>query len=206
MKPTAWLIFVALAIPVLGGCNAGSHRRETVREKTSEPNSLQLRSSDFSSANAIPAQFTCDGANISPALSWNAPPAATKSFALIMYDQNTPEPLTHWQVFNLPPDTRSLPQGVGTKAQLPQGAEQTVNGHNKIGYAGPCPPQQGPTHHYVFQLYALDTTLKLPQNTDQQNLRSAMKGHILAEGKFIATYHHNSQLPPAKQNPSNRTK
>lgn len=189
MKSALWMIFSAFTLTVLAGCH-------NTRAGTA-PNALQLRSSTFSSVDAIPSQFTCDGADVSPVLSWNAPPTGAKSFALIVYDQSTPASFTHWQIYNLPLDTRSLPQGIPAGAQLPNGARQTVNSFDKIGYGGPCPPRQGSAHNYVFQLYALDTTLNLPADTDQQQLRSAMKGHILAEGRLISTYRRQPRpLPP----------
>jgi phosphatidylethanolamine-binding protein (PEBP) family uncharacterized protein len=51
---------------------------------------FQLKSSAFSNGGTIPQKFTCDGADVSPALSWNDPPTGTKAFALIMDDPDAP--------------------------------------------------------------------------------------------------------------------
>lgn len=181
MKLLLWILFALMALPVLAGCRS-------TREKVTAPNSLGLRSTAFSIVDNIPKQFTCDGADVSPALSWHAAPAGTKSLALIVYDQSTASSFTHWQIYNLPPDTRSLPRGVSSEEQLPNGARQTANSFNKPGYGGPCPPHGNAAHQYVFELYALDTMLHLPQNADQQQLRDAMQGHILSEGRITSSY------------------
>ena len=58
---------------------------------------LVLKSPDFISGGTIPRQFTCDGTDISPALEWNHPPAATQSFALIADDPDAPVGTwVHW--------------------------------------------------------------------------------------------------------------
>jgi phosphatidylethanolamine-binding protein (PEBP) family uncharacterized protein len=51
---------------------------------------LELKSPDFTAGGYIPKQFTCEGADISPALNWDAPPAATQSFVLIADDPDAP--------------------------------------------------------------------------------------------------------------------
>ncbi len=61
------------------------------------------------------------------------------------------------------------------------------NSFGKRGYGGPCPPSG--THHYQFTLSALDTVLKLTGSPGVDQLRAAMKGHVLAEASLTATYH-----------------
>src|SRR6202008_732582 len=82
------------------------------------PITLQLKSSDFASGEKIPKQFTCEGADISPALSWNDPPSGTKSFALIVDDPDAPVgDWVHWVVYNLPVTLRALPQNFAKTEQ-----------------------------------------------------------------------------------------
>jgi Raf kinase inhibitor-like YbhB/YbcL family protein len=135
----------------------------------------------------IPARFTCDGANISPALSWATPPAATKSFALILDDPDLRPAFAHWVLYNLPASSRSLPEGVPPGEALADGARQGQNDFGKVGYGGPCPPDQS-THHYAFRLYALDSRLELPEGATKQQVVDAFKGHIVAHGRLTASY------------------
>src|SRR6516162_5206322 len=89
---------------------------------------LKLQSSDFASGGMIPKQFTCDGADSSPALEWADPPGGTKSFALVVDDPDAPVGTwVHWVVFDLPPTLRSLPQAVPKKEQLADGSRQGQN-------------------------------------------------------------------------------
>src|SRR5258708_7374680 len=102
---------------------------------------MRLSSTAFQDGAAIPKQFTCDGADVSPALSWQDAPAETKSFALICDDPDAPRGTwVHWVLFNVPASVHGLPQGVPAQSTLPAGEKQGTNDFRKIGYGGPCPP------------------------------------------------------------------
>jgi hypothetical protein len=149
---------------------------------------MHLTSTSFQDGSRIPKQFTCSGANISPQLSWNAPPAATVSLALIVTDPDAPRGTwVHWVLYNLPAGTRALPEGLPALDQLPDGALQGRNDFGEIGYGGPCPPPGSP-HHYIFTLYALDAKLNLPVGATRAQAEAAMQGHILASGKLIGLF------------------
>jgi Raf kinase inhibitor-like YbhB/YbcL family protein len=135
----------------------------------------------------FPSQYTCDGADTSPQLSWPAPPAGTKSFALVMADPDAPGgTFVHWVLYDIPADARELPAAVPKQAQLADNSRQGKNDFGKSGYGGPCPP--GGTHHYVFSLYALDITLGLAPGATRSQVESAIKGHILAHGELVGLY------------------
>jgi Raf kinase inhibitor-like YbhB/YbcL family protein len=136
----------------------------------------------------IPDNFTCHGADISPQLAWNTPPTATVSFTLLVTDPDAPGgTFTHWVLYDLPATTRTLSEGMPSLSQMADGARQGRNDFGKIGYGGPCPPGSRP-HHYVFTLYALDAKLHLPAGASRAQVETAMRGHILAHGEFIALY------------------
>ncbi|MFZ0633509.1 MAG: YbhB/YbcL family Raf kinase inhibitor-like protein [Acidobacteriaceae bacterium] len=149
---------------------------------------LHLTSPSFSST--IPDRYaSCNGhSNISPALAWDAPPPATRSFALLLTDPDAPRgTFTHWLLWNLPPATRSLPESIPAQPQLPNAARQGRNDFGSIGYGGPCPPGRS-VHRYVFDLYALDTMLDLPPGASRPQLLRALQGHIVATGNLTARY------------------
>lgn len=149
---------------------------------------LNLTSPDFGSGATIPKKFTCDGEDLSPALQWKAPAAATQSFALIADDPDAPVGTwVHWVLFDLPPTLRSLPQNFPKDQQASDGSRQGMNDFDKIGYAGPCPPP-GKPHRYFFKLYALDTRLNLKPGATKKDVERAMQGHILARGEYLGRY------------------
>ncbi len=149
---------------------------------------MKVTSTAFREGASIPKQYTGDGADASPPLSWSGAPAAAKSLALICDDPDAPRGTwVHWVLFNLPPNTAELPEGVPSQATLPSGAKQGSNDFKKIGYGGPAPPK-GKPHRYFFKLYALDTMLDLPEGATKQDLEKAMKGHILGQGQLMGTY------------------
>lgn len=149
--------------------------------------SINLHSTSFP-GNYFPAAFTCRGANLSPALNWTAPPAATKSLTLVLYDLNTSSGgFVHWVLFDLPPSTTSLPESVPARPELSNGARQGRNDFGVVGYGGPCPPGHWP-HHYRFALFALDTKLDLPAGATRADVDAAMKGHVLARGALAEAF------------------
>jgi Raf kinase inhibitor-like YbhB/YbcL family protein len=151
---------------------------------------LQLKSSVFSNGGAIPPKFTCDGSDLSPALSWNDPPTGTKAFALIMDDPDAPAGTwVHWVLYDLPASLRELPEGVPKVKDLEIGARQGSNDFRRIGYGGPCPPR-GAVHRYSFRLYALDRPTQLPAGAAKGDLERAMKDHILAQSELVGRFQH----------------
>lgn len=149
--------------------------------------SMKLASTAFTDNSPIPVKFTCKGDDLSPALTWTDPPAGTKSFALIMDDPDAPMGTwVHWVLFNLPPTSRGLPEGVPTTPTLKEGGVQGLTSARGTGYHGPCPPSG--THRYFFKLYALDITLALDSTANKAALLEAMEGHILAESGLMGTF------------------
>jgi hypothetical protein len=148
---------------------------------------LALTSAAFGAEEAIPARHTCDGEDLSPPLAWGDPPAGTQSLALVMDDPGAPVGTwVHWVLFNLPAESRTLPEAVPPERALPDGGQHGQNSWRRPGYGGPCPPSG--THRYFFKLYALDIVLELEAGATKKALSQAMEGHILAEGQLMGTY------------------
>lgn len=152
------------------------------------PMAFSITSPSFTNGGDIAKKFTCDGADISPQLTWNEPPAGTKTFALLVDDPDAPAGnWNHWTMWNLPSSLRGLPEGVGKDAQLSDGSEQGENDFGKTGYNGPCPPK-GKPHRYYFKLFALGTNLELKAGAKKKGLEAAMEGHILAQAEWMGKY------------------
>jgi Raf kinase inhibitor-like YbhB/YbcL family protein len=167
-------ILVVVALP---GCRASNVKGGT----------MNLTSTSFQ-GNQIPAKFTCNGAGISPQLSWSEPPAGTASFTLIVTDPDAlGRTFVHWVIYDLPAEMRELLEGMPGLGQLTNGSRQGHNDFGEIGYGGPCPPGNS-AHHYHFALYALDAKLNLPTGAARAQVEAAMQGHILARGKLIGLY------------------
>jgi len=152
---------------------------------------LIIASSAFSMEGHIPSRFTCDGANVSPPLSWQGIPVACKSLVLIVDDPDAPDPAApkrtwvHWLLYNIPPFTEGLYEGAGA-GQLPVGTLEGLNDWQRNGYGGPCPPIG--RHRYYFKLYALDCLLPDLQNPPKAKLEKAIVGHILEEAVLMGSY------------------
>jgi len=156
--------------------------------KEAPPMPISLTSDAFEHEEPIPARFTCDGNGVSPALSWDEPPAATQSFALIMDDPDAPIGVfTHWVIYDIPKDARELPEAVENVERPSTGGTQGRNDSGRIGYSGPCPPGGDP-HHYRFELYALDGSLDLRPGASKQEVLDAMMGHSVTTTALAGTY------------------
>jgi Raf kinase inhibitor-like YbhB/YbcL family protein len=149
---------------------------------------MQLTSPDFSPNGPIPTVHTCEGPDRAPALAWAEPPAAGKSFVLIVDDPDAPDPAAprmtwvHWVIYNLPASARALAPG-GT---LPAGTLEGLNDWKRTGWRGPCPPIG--RHRYFFKLYALDTILPDLKRPSKAQVEKAMQGHVLARAELVGTY------------------
>ncbi len=149
---------------------------------------LTVLSAAFVMNAAIPTNYTCSGRDISPPLSWSAPPAGTQSIAILCDDPDAPVgDWVHWVIFNLPANTNSLPEAVPAKSQLPNGATQGMNDFGRGGYGGPCPPS-GKPHRYFFKVFALDTKLSLTSKASKKELLRAIEGHVVAKGELVGTF------------------
>ena len=151
--------------------------------------SVELKSDAFVNGQSIPAKYSCTGKNVSPALTWNDPPAGTQSFALIADDPDAPVGTwVHWVLFNIPADERSLPEDlpVTGKNVDPNAIYFGKNSSGNTRYDGPCPPSG--THRYYFKIYALDSLVDLLPGATKDELLKAMQGHILAQGELMGTF------------------
>ena len=152
---------------------------------------LTLTSQAFSNQGSIPAQYTCEGRNVSPPLSWSGVPRNTKSLALVVDDPDAPDPAapkttwTHWVVYNLPPIDGTLPEGAKA-ADLPHGTREGTNDWKRIGYGGPCPPIG--RHRYYFRLFALDLVLPDLGQPTRAKLLASLEGHVVVSYELIGTY------------------
>ena len=152
---------------------------------------FEITSNAFRNGSSVPKKFTCDGPDVSPALSWTGAPAKTKSFALIVDDPDAHDPRApkmtwvHWVIENIPADAHSLPEGAATRG-MPAGAIQGLNDWKRTGYGGPCPPIG--RHRYFHKLYALDTVLSGLDRPTKAQLLNALQGHVLAEAQLVGTY------------------
>ena len=152
---------------------------------------MLLESKAFTHGGEIPSKHTCEGDDISPALSWGDAPEGARTLALIVDDPDAPDPAApkmtwvHWVLYDIPPDTRGLPEGVSND-KLPPGTKNGVNDWKRTGYGGPCPPVG--RHRYFHKLYALDIALPNLKNPTKAELEKAMRGHVLDEATLMGTY------------------
>jgi Raf kinase inhibitor-like YbhB/YbcL family protein len=157
---------------------------------------LALQSGDFSPGAQMAAaqvydESGCHGANVSPGLSWDHPPPGTRSFALLMFDEDAPGGgWWHWAVFDIPAGVTSLRPGAGTPAKhlLPRGAIQVSNDWGFPGYGGPCPPP-GPPHRYRLTLFALRVAkLGLDAHASAAQVAAKVRADALAGAEIVGLY------------------
>ena len=150
-----------------------------------------ISSPAFPNQGEIPRKYTCDGENLSPPLEWSGVPEETRSLVLIVDDPDAPDPKApkmvwvHWVLYNLPPDSKGLPENA-TTSSLPPGTKEGLNDWTRTGYGGPCPPSG--RHRYFFKLYALDTVLPDLGEPKKKQLEMALHDHILKRAELIGTY------------------
>lgn len=157
--------------------------------------SLSITSGAFDNGSTVPGKYTCEGADISPPLTWSGVPDSARSLVLIVDDPDAPDPKApkmtwvHWVLYNIPPEAPGLVEGV-TSERLPAGALEGLNDWKRTGYGGPCPPIG--RHRYFHKLYALDTVLAGMNKPTKAQVEAAMQGHIIAEAQLMGTHQKSS--------------
>jgi Raf kinase inhibitor-like YbhB/YbcL family protein len=182
LRQTALLLTgTVLACPALGGCGFLGAKEIDTGTGTATT-SLTVRSSAFRDGAAVPREFSCRGAGISPPLSWSGVAADARSVALVVDDPDAPGgTFTHWVVFDIDPKATSVGAGA-----VPPGASQARNSAGHARYDGPCPPSG--THHYRFTVYVLRSPLTLPAGSALAQVLAAIRSKGIAKGTLTGTF------------------
>ena len=147
---------------------------------------LAIVSSAFDDGGTIPREYTCEGDDTSPPLSWSGVPSDARSLVLIVDDSDAPgRTAVHWILYNIPASVTGLAEtewGSG----LPDGVLEGHNDFDRTQYGGPCPPIG--RHRYFHKLFALDTTLPEMDEATKAQVEAAMQPHIIAEAALVGTY------------------
>ena len=157
---------------------------------------MRLMSNSFIDGGLIPLKYTQAGEQASPQLAWANAPMGTQSYVLHMHDMEgarnkTTDDQLHWLVWNIPAETRALPEGV-PMGDLKDGSHQTSATGNGV-YRGPGAPANGPYHHYVFEIFALDTKIDVPANPadpfdTRAKVLAAIQGHVLGKAVYLGFF------------------
>jgi Raf kinase inhibitor-like YbhB/YbcL family protein len=142
----------------------------------------------------MPRDYTPDGRNVSPPLTWTNVPSAATQLAVVCEDPDAgnPPPFVHWVIYNIPPTAKGVPEGVPIEPDAPMpleiaGAVQGTSGFRRAIYRGPAPPP-GKPHHYHFVVFALDANLSLKPGLTRAELLEATNGHVIGRGELVAIY------------------
>lgn len=142
---------------------------------------MKIETDAFQQGQPIPKKYTCQGEDISPALTFKDVPKGTKGFVLIVDDPDAPGgTFDHWLAWNISGDSKGIPEG----GRVPN---QGKNGFGDTRYRGPCPPP-GKPHRYFFKLFALKEKLNLPDGASKSQLEAALKEHLLAKAELMGTF------------------
>lgn len=179
----ASLLFTLVAATLGSPALAGSF---TVTSSTIRPNQTLGMDQVFNG-------FGCYGRNISPSITWQNPPAGTRSFAITAYDPDAPtgSGWWHWVVYNLPADVTGLPENAGLAdgSGLPAGAVQGRTDFGTPGYGGACPPPGDKPHRYVFTVHALKVEkLELPADASAALVGYMINANRLGKASVTARF------------------
>ena len=195
MSAARWLVFslfiLSLVAPLMAQAPAGQPGGAPAAP------AMTLTVTGFADGADIPVKFSqaapgaAPGEGTSPAIAWANVPEGTQSFVLNMRDLDVArnkgtDDQAHWVVWNIPAATTSLPEGVPKGSQRPDGSFQ-ISATGPV-YRGPGAGANGPRHHYMFEIYALDTKLDVQPTADafetRANVMKAMQGHVLGKAVY----------------------
>ena len=160
----------------------------------SPPQKITVGSLTLVADQTMPRDYTPDGRNVSPPLTWTNVPAGAKQLAVICEDPDAgnPPPFVHWVIYKIPATAKGVPEGIPIDPAAPMpaeiaGAVQGTSGFRRAIYRGPAPPP-GKPHHYHFVVDALDANLDLKPGLSRAELLEAIKGHVIGQGELVAIY------------------
>jgi len=158
------------------------------------PRTFIVESPTMATGQMMPREYSPDGRNVSPPLSWRGLPEGTRELVVICQDHGAgnPPPWVHWLVYNIPATATGLPEGIPFDASdaMPPGLQGAAQGNNGWGlamYRGPAPPA-GNLHHYDFAVFALDAELDLPSGLTRAEVLRAIEGHVIGRGNMVPIY------------------
>jgi Raf kinase inhibitor-like YbhB/YbcL family protein len=175
------IVILYIILVIFSNNFAQTNKQEIKMEK------INFTSSSFKNGELIPSKYTCDGKNISPALSWDKPNDGIKRYAIIVEDPDSPGgTFVHWVAYNIPSNIKNLPDDITPIKNIPDEVLLGTNSFGHIGYGGPCPPSG--THRYIFRIYGLSNAVHLEAGAEKGELMRAMQKYIIAEGELIGKY------------------
>jgi len=186
-------LLTVFAILLVAGTAGVVAQQQQAAAPPPPPSKFKLTSSAYAEGSMIPTQYSCADPNAaSPALSWTNPPNNTQSFAVIMHDTDAAPmkgvmDVTHWIFWGIPASSTSVAAGIKPDSS-PDGIVQGVNIRKVNGYQPPCPPPGATPHHYIFEIYALDTKLDLPAGSARADLLKAMDGHVIGKSTYVGNF------------------
>lgn len=177
MRTVVLVAFAAALVGLQAGCGGRAPEPKTPEA----PMTITVSSTAFTDGGDIPRRYTCDGESVSPPLTFAGIPAGTRDLGLLVEDPDAPRGVfVHWVAWGIDPSKAALAEG-----ESPSGTG--ANGFHRRGYGGPCPPS-GPAHRYVFTVFALSERLDLPPGASADDLRRAVAGTVIAEGRLVGRY------------------
>ena len=167
-------VALTLVALTLAGCGTAGYGAPVA------PRPMPVSSAAFVSG-ILAQRYTCHGEKLNPPLNWSGAPEGTKSLALIVDDSSAPiTPTIYWLVFDINPGATDIQEGA-----LPTGARQALNSAGTAAYDAPSP--RGRAHSYRFTVYALNTTLKLPNGAPLQAVWTAIAAATIGRGRIVVT-------------------
>ena len=177
-------LFAIIFIIAISGC---TEKIDTINntEGVNIVKTISISAEAFKNGETIQKDYTCDGKDISPALSWTGIPKDTKNIVLIMDDPDAT--FVHWILFNIPATKDRLSTAIPKNGILNDRSMQGMTDFGYVGYGGPCPPL-GKPHKYYFRIYAIDKIFDLSPGVSRKDIDNEMQGHILAKGELFGIY------------------
>jgi Raf kinase inhibitor-like YbhB/YbcL family protein len=153
---------------------------------------LLMETTAFADGAIVPQRYA-GREGVQPGFTFSNAPEGTVTYAIIFHDidvalMNGTGDVLHWICWNIPASAKGIPEG-----KLPEGSVTGKNIAGQNAYFGPGAPPGPRYHHYVFELYALNTKLDLPDTASRPELLKAMEGKIVAKAAYVGRFH---QEPP----------
>jgi Raf kinase inhibitor-like YbhB/YbcL family protein len=178
------------SVPLDGsGNDQGTTASTLAGVPTATANAAMSITAPWRDGGPIDTLHTCDGDDVSPAISWFDVPEQAVAMALVVTDDDAvgraPDegPFVHWAVAGFDPDSISL-----LEDEVPAGAVQATNSFGAAGWNGPCPPAGDGPHDYRFTLHALGQQVELAEGVVAAEMLPYLDALTITTAEVVGTY------------------
>ncbi len=165
------------------------------RAAAQTPQTIIVESPTLKADQPMPRDYTADGRNVSPPLTWSNVPAGAKQLAVVCEDPDAgnPPPFVHWVIYKIPPTAKGLPEKDPVRAGRADAGGDRRRDPGRVRLPAPdLSRARRRRRARCITIISSSTrstrTSDLKPGLNRADLLAAINGHVIGQGELVATY------------------